>query len=153
MSKYQCHRCRPCLGNVFTCVCVKGWLISIKVHFGLSLFWVVPCISDRNLTLVKDRSFPKPQNPPLVHRSAVPDLIWLFEWQFGLNWSVAWLLHNFERPMLESLQFVPISFVSVHTSACLIPVEYISLTIVLKHAEALNCCQCLISYPNIWITF
>ena len=37
--------------------------------------------------------------------------------------------------------------------ACLILIECISLTIVLKHVEALSCCNVLFSYLIIWITF
>ena len=87
----------------------RGWLIStctVKVHilvFRL-LFPVIPCISDRNLiiflkfntklTLIKDRSFPPPQNPPLVQGSAVLDLIWLIWVTVLTKWICCLILFN-----------------------------------------------------------
>ena len=138
-----------CLLSVFTPVrnlewllsgrsTVKGWLIStctVKVHilvFHL-LFPVIPCISDRNLiillkfnaklTLVKDRSFPPPQNPPLVHRSAVlidyyMILTWCWLDLIDLSDSFDWMDLLLDCCLIVT-QFVPISFVSIHAQCLL----------------------------------
>ena len=147
----------------------QGWLIStctVKVHilvFRL-LFPVIPCISDRNLiillkfnaklTLIKDRSFPPPQNPPLVHRSAV-----LIDYYVILTWSWLDLIDlsdSFDwMDLLLDCYTICTHFFCIYLCPVLAwcKVECLVFTIVLKHVEALSCFQCLISYPIIWITF
>ena len=119
-------------------------------HLIFSLFWLILCISDRNLlkfnaklTLVKNRSFPPPQNPPLVQEQLIwltitwswsdLDLIWCFEWQFRLNGSAAWLLLDCYTTFTH---FFCIFSRSVHAWC---KVECLVFTIVLKHVEALSC--------------
>ena len=72
-----------------------------------------------------------------------PDLI--LTWSDVLSDSFDWMDLLLDSCLIIT-QFVPISFVSIHTQCFnLIPVECLVFTIVLKHAEALICCQCLIS--------
>ena len=127
----------------------------VKVHILVFclLFLVIPCISDRNLiillkfnaklTLVKDRSFPPLQNPPLVQEQ----LIWsvridyyiILTWSWldliDLSDSFDWMDLLLDCCLIVT-QFVPISFVSIHAWC---KVECLVFTIVLKHVEVLSC--------------
>ena len=66
------------------------------------------------------------------------------------------MLHNFGQCSSfhsKSLQTCTHFFVSIH-AWCLLDLDWMhSPTIVLKHVEALSCCNALISYLIIWITF
>ena len=134
---------------ILTCTVKVNILVFHMTHLLFSLFWLIPCIFARNLikfnaklTLIKDRSFPPPQNPPLVQEQLIwsimwswpdLDLIWCFEWQFWLNGSAAWFLFDCYTTCTH--------FFCIYSCPVLAwcKVEYLVLTIVLKHAEVLIC--------------
>ena len=148
MNVHPCTLCQMQIRLPTMALNVKGWLIRLKFigktdRLFLLLFWIIPCIFGRNLIKFNAKLTSSKIDHFLhlrIHLLYTEQLIWSVHDMLWHGSSVCTHFFCFySRPVLALLMWCK--------------VECISLTIVCDQAQALNCFQCLISYPNIWITF